>query len=523
MKTRLLLILFFSLSNFTFAKPRLVVNVVVSQMRYDYLIRFRDNFSDNGFKKLISEGVSCDRARYNYLTTTTQAGLATLSTGANPSTHGVIGSHWYNYTTSEKVELLSDANTQTVGSDAFDTRISPSKLIASTLSDCLKSITPQSKVINIALSPSSSVIIGGHTADAAYWFSERESYMVTSSYYVQTLPVWVKDYNIKLYAAEMFQGKWVASKDAGVYRNVFSKDIAMESSFTLFAPKFDCESFISSPAANLFLRNFAMSAITGEELGKDENTDMLNIVFDPMRLIGEKYGTNSIEIEDAYYRLDSEIESLIQFLDTQVGRDKYVLTLSSDHGAVDPMIESSRIPSGRVDVMQFTAIINGFLGGQLGSGEQWVLDYANNQIFLNRPLMYQKGFEIKEIQDKVALFAVQFSGVSQAIAAHSLQNSNFNTGILNKAQNSYYQRHSGDVIINYLPGWTEKTDKISDSGSSYNYDTHVPLIFFGAGIGTNNIAREVDLVDFAPTIAHIMEVAPPNASTGKPITEIYAQ
>lgn len=523
MTYKAILVALLLISNFASAKPKLVVNVVVSQMRYDYLIRFHDNFTQGGFNRLIKEGVSCDRAHFNYLATTTNAGLATISTGANPSTHGVIGSYWFDYTTAQKIDLINDPKSITVGSDELDVQVSPKMLIASTLSDALKSISPQSKVICIALDGASSVIIGGHTADAAYWFSRREGNMVTSSYYQEKLPDWVVNFNKKEQAAQLFQDKWTPMKESKLYHNVFSKDIELDAGFSLMKPKFDAEKFASSPSVNILLRDFAAEAILGEGLGKGSKTDMINIVFDSMRLIGEKYGTNSIELEDAYYRLDDVMESLINFLDVHISRENYVIALTSDHGAVDPMIESSRIPSGRFDAAQFVAIINGFLGGQLKDSQKWVLDYSNNQLFLNRSLIYEKGFDLKDIQDKVALFAVQFRGVAQAITSHSLQNSNFNTGILNKAQNSYYQRHSGDIIISYLPGWAEKTEKMSDSGSSYNYDTHVPLIFFGDGIGTQNIAQEIDMTDVAPTISHIMEVAPPNASTGKPITEIYVK
>lgn len=521
MKIRLIIAILAILSNFATAKPRLVVNIVVGQMRYDYLLRFRDNFSENGFKKMIHEGVSCDRAMYNYLTTSTPSGLATITTGSNPSTHGVTGLHWFDYTTGKRVDLLTDNASQTVGSDALDTRISPSKLTASTLSDALKAISPGSKVVSIALEPTSAVIMGGHSADAAYWLSAREGNMVTSNYYTQTLPEWVQKFNGLNQPTDLIRARWTSVKPSAVYKNVFRKDIGMEGNGTSLSPKFDYDTFAASPAANQLLREFAVQAIINDELGKDDKTDMLNIVFDPMRLMGEKYGTNSIEIEDAYYRFDGILESLINFLDVQLGRSEYVITLSSDHGAIDPMIESSRMPSGRLDVSQFLAIINGFLGGQFGSGERWALDYSYNRVFLNRPLIFTKGLDLKEIQDKVAQYAVQFSGVAQAITAYTLQSSSFNSGILNKAQNSYYQRNSGDVMINYLPGWAEKNDRQSDSGSSYIYDTHVPLIFFGDGIGSQNIAREVDMIDLAATIAHIMEVAPPNASTGKPITEIY--
>lgn len=518
--------LLLSVGSFAQTKPKLVVNIVVGQMRYDYLIRFRDNFSDKGFRMMVDQGVSCDRAMYNYLTTSTPSGLSTISTGTNPSTHGIIGSCWYNYLTQEQIKVAFDPNSKTVGSDELDAQVSPSGLIAGTLGDGLKSISPLSKVINIAFEPLSAVVIGGHTADASYWVSPREGNIVTSTYYMTKLPDWVNQFN-QLKAAENYSAeKWVIMLKSDKYHNIFRKDIQLEDDNSLnfdflTRKKYEYERLGASPFGNTLLNDFAKQAVIYENLGKDANTDLLNIVLDPTRLVGEKYGSQSIEIEDTYYRLDKELGDLIEFLNSQVGKDNLLIVLTSDHGAVDPVIESSKVPSGRFNKEQFVMLMNGFIGGILGSGERWILDYSDNQIFLNRRLFYEKEIKLEDIQAKLATFAIQFRGVAHAITANSLSSSHFSGGIMNKAQNSYYQRHSGDVIINYLPGWSEDNAKLSDSGTSYNYDTHVPLIWYGSGIGTHNIARDVDMTDVAPTMAHIMQITPPFASTGKPIIEIY--
>lgn len=523
-----MMLLLISGSDVALSKPKLVVNLIVGQMRYDYLLRFRNNMSDKGFSLMISQGVSCDRAMYDYLTTTTPAGLATISTGTNPSTHGVSALHWFNYTTNEKVELIKDSQMKTIGSDDLDAQVSPTGLISSTLGDCLKSISPQSKVINVAFEPASAVIIGGHTADASYWVSPREGNMVTSSYYMAQLPGWVAKFNESKFAENYSSAKWTAMYPASKYNNIFKKDIEMEADSGLnfdflTRKKYDYDRFAATPLANTLLKDFAIQTLIQESLGKDDFTDILNVVFDPMRLIGERYGTQSIEIEDAYYRFDADLAHLLEFLDTHVQKQDLLVVLCSDHGAVDPMIESSKVPSGRFNKTQFEMLMNGFIGGILGEAERWILDFNNNQVFLNRRLIYEKGLDLKDVQDKIAAFAIQFRGVAHAITSHSLVASHFSGGIMSKAQNSYYQRSSGDVIINFLPGWAEENPKMSDGGTSYNYDTHVPLLWYGGVVGTQNIARDVDMTDVAPTTAHIMEIAPPNSSTGKPIIEIYAK
>lgn len=520
----------------TSPKPRLVVNIVVDGMRYDYLLKFGRNFSETGFKRLITEGSLCERAMYGYLSTNTASGLATIACGASPSSHGVIGSHWFNYTTGEKISLTLDKSVRTVGADELDAQVSPRAMIASTIGDCIKGISPTSKVISIAMDPTSAVISGGFSTDGAYWLSPRDGKMVSSTYYMQKLPDWVDKFNSTGLAESYSSARWTVYRPASSYYNVLRSDIATDSAVLNFdfltRKKYDYERLRNSPAGNSLLKDFALQAIINEDLGKDESTDYLSVVFDPARTTSERYGTTSMEVEDMYYRLDMEISAFVDFLLTGVGRENLLIVLTSSHGAADPVIESSRMPAGRFNAEQFSILINGFLSAQLASkippqkadevgDTRWVLDFANNQLYLNRKRIYQAGLSIAEVQGMVADFAIQFRGVAQAITASALQNNYFGEGIMACAQRSYFARHSGDVIVNLLPGWVVESDRVSDSGSPYIYDSHVPVIFFGGAISPDNISREVNIEDIAPTVAHIVGVAPPTAATGRPITEIY--
>lgn len=520
----------------TATKPKLVVNIVVDGMRYDYLLHFDRGFSDNGFRRLKTEGSLCERAMYGYLSTNTASGLATITTGASPSSHGVIGNHWFNYTTGEMVPLTLDKSVRTVGADELDAQVSPRAMIAGTIGDCIKSTSPDSKVVSIAFEPNSAVISGGFTTDAAYWVSPRDGKMVSSTYYLAKLPEWVDKFNEQNLAEAYSAARWAVCRPAGSYYNVLRKDITTDTSALTFdflmRKKYDYERLKSSPAGNSLLKDFAVQAIINENLGKDSSTDFISIVFNSTRLAGERYGTTSMEVEDVYYRLDMELAALIDFLVQKVGKDNLLLVLSSTHGQADPVIESSRMPAGKFNAEQFEVLINGFLSAQLAqkipiakleqlSVSRWVLDFSNNQLYLNRQKIYQAGLSIAEVQNMVADFAIQFRGVAQAITASTMQSNYFVAGVMGRAQRSYFSRHSGDVVINLLPGWIVESDKLSDSGSPYTYDIHVPLFFYGGGITTDNISREIDVEDVAPTIAHIVGVAPPTASTGKPITELY--
>lgn len=520
-------------------KPRLVVQITVSGMRYDYLLRFGSNFSKNGFSKMISQGALCERAMIGYLNTNTASGLATIATGANPSTHGVIGSHWFNYTTGEKISLTEDKKVRTVGADELDAQVSPLMMIASTTGDCIKGSSPRSKVISVAFEPLSAVVAGGFEADGAYWVSPRNGKMVTSSYYMAKLPEWVDQFNTMNVAESYSATRWEISRPASSYFNILRKDIAADTSVLNFdfltRKKYDYERLATSPYGNSLVKDFATQAVIYEGLGKDESTDFMSIVFDGTRLTGEKYGSNSMEVEDEFYRLDSDIGLFIEFLVAQVGLENLLVVVTSDHGLSDPYNEQARSAGGRFDAAQFSVLINGFLGAQLThripqakaaelSGDpRWVLDFMNNQIYLNRKRIYAAGLDLAEVQQLVADFAIQFRGVSEAITARNLQGAYFAAGTMGKAQNGYFARHSGDVILNLLPGWSVSTGGVSQGGSQYIYDTHVPIIFFGGAVSSNNVSREVSLADIAPTIAHLVGVTPPNASTGVPITEIYVQ
>lgn len=514
-------------------KPKLIVEIVVGQMRYDYLMRYADNLSDAGFKTLIAEGTSCDCAKYDFLGTTTPAGLATIATGANPSVHGIVGEQWYNVTSLSRQDILEDKNVYTVGADEYDSQYSPQGMFTSTFADELKSMSPYSKVISIAFDPTSAVIMGGHSADAAYWVNHREGRFVTDTYYMTKLPEWVEKFNANGFAQKFMADDWKPLLDASVYKNIISTDIQMKEGTKLSElaqqlltgkNKWNYDVFRAHPGANTLIKDFAVQAIIYENLGKDENTDLLTVVFDPSRHVGEKYGVQSLETEDCFYRMDREVASILEYLKTQFKKDEVLLVVTSDHGASDQANENNKMPNGMFNPAQFQTLINGFVGAQHGGDKKWVLDYVNNQLYLNTDQIYQSHLDLGQIETEVAGFAIQFRGVSQALTASSLQLGMNSVGVMGQAQNSFFPKYSGHVIICLLPGWiTENGDIKSDSGTGYNYDTHVPLIFWGTMIGPRDLADPVDMCDIAPTISSIAGVVIPAAATGRPIMDVYKE
>lgn len=511
-------------------RPKLVVNVVVGQMRYDYLLRFADNFSRRGFNAFLQDGVSFQSAHHDYLFTCSAAGLSTLATGANPSTHGVSGDVWYDYGVGRRVEVVQDRKCFAVGADDYDAQVSPRSLLSGTLGDALKGVSPMSKVVSVAWDPQSAVVMGGFTADEVYWVNPKTGCWISSTYYMDKLPEWVTKVNDLKLAQVYSEKQWTVSRLASRYHNVLRKDIVTDTTGGFFnfdflmRPKYDFGRLAASPYANSMVKDFAVQSVIYDDLGKDENVDLLNVVFDASRTIGQRYGSHSMEVEDSYYRLDADIEQLLDFLDRQLGRDNVLVVLSADHGAADPATENSRMPHGRFNATQFAMLVNGFLGAKLGADQKWVVDFCNNQIYLNRGLIYEKGHDLAQVQSDIAGFAIQFRGVAQAITSSSLQ-SGVAAGIMGKAQDSYFPRRSGDVMINLLPGWMVENDNVSQAGTGYNYDSHVPLMFWGAGVrslsrvgaGPGVMMESVQARDVAPTVARIIGVAPPNSATGRAV------
>ena len=507
--------------------PKLVVNIVVSQMRYDYLTRFSHNFTEKGFRLMMDHGVNCTNARYDYMGNNTPAGLTTILSGTNPSGHGIVSDRWLNYTTNETVDVIADPNYYGLGTDG---QYAPTQLTASTIGDEIKRHSPESRVISIALEPRSSVVGGGLTANASYWFDAIRGNWSTSTYYMDRLPNWVDQINLERAVDSYNSREWVLHLLPSKYVYQERSEIASEAdrkawifSLNRLFRRTENEGYFKLPITPMgvdMMFDFVKKTIVYENLGKDKNPDLLTVTIDPLRYITETYGTESMEAEDAVYRLDAGIGELIEFIGEQVGREHVLFLLTSDHGSSDTHREAGRSPGGLFNVLQFKMLINGFLNTQYGV-DNWVVDYSNYNLYLNHRIVFEKRLNLGEMQASAAAFALQFRGVAHAITGTALQNNHFSGGPLEKIQKGYYPKNSGDIIINLMPGWIEEAEnKISLTGSMYEYDTHVPLLWYGAGLKREVIHTPVDITDVAPTLARILGVSRPNAATGQEIIPI---
>ncbi len=519
-------------------KPKLVVGIIIDQMRYDYIFRFWSKYENNGFKRLINEGSFCKNANFNYLFTQSSPGFATIATGANPSSHGIISERWYVQSSDKIVHCTSDDDVQCIGGsvDGVGDKHSPSKLLASTLGDELKLATfKMSKVISISIDPSAAILSAGHIANAAYWFDPISGNFVTSSVYLKELPQWVKDFNSKKFADTYLMEKWEKILADSLYyeslpdNNRYEEGIKGNKVFPFDLNfmslksdgKRDYNLLKFTPFGNNVTKDFAISAIVNENLGKGNFTDYICIDFTSTEYISQAFGLTSIELEDAYLRLDKEIQHFLDFLDSYIGKGNVLVYLTSNHGAVHnpKFMTDLGVPSGYFNQGQAQYLLKSYLNILYGKGD-WIKYYGDQQLYLNHNLIQDSKLSLWQFQDEVAQFLIQFSGVTNVATSSMLQKTSYSNGIFQKMQNSFHQKVSGDIIINLEPGWTEYNDASTAHNSAYSYDTHVPLIFYGWKITNQTIYDPVDMTDIAPTISMILDIAYPNACQGKPIIQL---
>ena len=514
-------------------EPRLVVNIVISSMGADDLDRYADNFSSAGLRRIINGGQRFTNASYDYMQTTTPVSLATLSTGATPSIHGVVADRWFDYVGNKEVSLIEDRKEQSVNYSGGSGSYSPRNLVAQTLSDALAQQHPDSHIATIAVEPLSAIVMAGRSGEV-YWMETLQSSWTTSSYYSKELPKWIADYNYQDQNEEYAIKRWTSLLPYDNYHNSqvsvveglqskTNKRIIHVQETPLAKGTMDdiYYQMCYTPAGNSAMLAFAREVVTHNKMGGDAVPDMLNIVLDTPRLISNRFGPESVEYEDMLYRLDRDLESFLSFLSTQVAApEQLLIVLTSDHGT-SPSYNATEDVRERFNVRQAEVITNAFIGSLYGNGD-WILGCIDRAIYLNHNLIMDKGLSLEKIQNDVATFVMQLRGVSQAVTAESMRGSYFGSGYGRKIQNGFYPRRSGDVVLNLMPEWIEEREQTrSMSGSMYRYDTQVPLIIYGAGCKAQLRNDKIDMTSLAATQAEILGIMAPSAAEGEEITIIY--
>lgn len=513
--------------------PKLVVGIVVDQMKYQYLTKFWDHYSDGGFKRLINNGFNAKSNHYGYAQTSTGPGHTTVATGTHPGVHGIIGNNWFDKKSKKSIYCVDDFNYKTVGSTTSHGEKSPSNLLTTTLSDENRVATNfKGKTIGVAIKDRGSILSSGHTANAAYWFDSKEGSFITSTYYLTDLPLWAEEFN-KSRHIDSYLKPWDTYYNISTYTESSSDNNNYESNFSgeenpVFPHNFKIKndktgeayygSLASTPFGNSLVSDFSIKAIEGEELGKDNITDFLLIDFSSTDYVGHQFGAHSKEVQDTYIRLDMEIERLLNYLDANIGKNKYTLFLTADHGATDApgFLKDNKIPVNYFSSKKFKHYIEKSLIKELGS-KYIILGNSNQQIYLNHELIDKLNLNLDVVKKSIINTIQSYPGIDNVYSSEQILGGS-DDHFMNLIKNGFNSNISGDIMYTMMPNWTYYR-KGSTHGRRFNHDTHVPLILYGNGIKKGSISRKTDVIDIAPTVASVLGINSPNGSTGQVIFE----
>lgn len=521
-------------------KPRLVIGIFVEQLRYDQLERIWNILPENGMKRMVNEGTYYRNTSIDYLSTQAAPAFATISSGASPSAHGITSDSWFHPFNDEMVFCVQDATVGPVGG-SFETGLfSPANLLSSTFADELQlSSCGSARVYGIGVREMSAILTAGHAADGAFWYDDRTGTWMSSTYYMESLPPWLMDLNAMMLPNQYLNQVWKPLHDPVTYpgcqpdssrfergfngQTWFPYDLkALSTKGRLINVQRDYSKLRETPFSDEFVTELALRLIDHEELGKDEETDYLAITYSATDYIGHRFGPSSVESSDALIRLDRNIARLIEKVDKSLGKKNVLIYLVSAHGIseIPAILEESRVPSGYFQLNQSLQLLRSYLNAIYGQGD-WVRGIFDSQVFLNRNLIEGAKIDIEEMQKRVARFMVQFSGVAAAVPTSVFEMSDFAGGLLRKMSNNYSQQRSGDVMIALNPGWVEKGDNVTGHNSPWEYDSHVPLIWYGWTASRASVTRRVSTRDIATTLSVLCGVPLPNASSGDPLHELF--
>ena len=516
-------------------KPKLVVGIVIDQMRYDYLTRFQNKFGDGGFKRLLNEGFSCNNNHYNYVPTYTAPGHTSIYTGTTPQNHGIISNDWYNKFEKKSVYCVEDSSVNSVGTSSAAGKMSPHRMKTTTITDQNRLATQmRGKTIGVSLKDRAAILPAGHSANGAYWFQGREEgHFITSTYYMEDLPQWVKDFNASA-KANNYLRTWEPLMDIATYtesgpdfnnfeggfkgkdKAVFPYDLAK-----LNKTNGGYDILKSTPFGNSLLADFALAALDGEQLGQDADTDFLTISFSATDYVGHNFGVNSKEIEDTYIRLDRDLGRVLTALDEKVGKGNYTVFLTADHGAVNvpAYLKSVKIPGGYFDGAKYEKDLKNYVSQKYGR-EDLIENVSNYQVFFSYKVLADNDIDSEKLQKDIAQFTLQYDQVDMVLTRAELTAGNYTTGVAELVQRGFNQKRSGDVFIILDPAVISYSKTGSTHGTAFGYDTHVPLLFYGAGVKKGATYAPTVIPDIAATVAALLRIEPPNGESGEPITEV---
>ena len=475
-------------------RPKLVVGIVVDQMRWDYLPRYYDQFGDDGFKRLIEEGFSCDNCLINYLPTVTAIGHTSVYTGATPALHGICGNNFF--IDGKSVYCCEDTTVSVVGSNSKKP-MSPHLLLSTTIGDQLRMHTDfRSKVVGVSYKDRAAILPAGRSANAAYWLDTKNLCFVTSTYYMDELPEWAKACNLQL------------------KKNKKAQELGSKIGY--------------DPICGTVTTDMAIAALKGEQLGKGDVTDMLCVSYSQTDVIGHAWGTRGEHADGAYLQLDKDLARLLNALDEHVGKGNYLLFLTADHGAAHNFqwMADHKMNGGawkvRNDVLDDS--LDAYLRETIGADLSVISDINSYRVFLNHARIKELGLEVQKVKDVLIDYARRLPHVQFVMDFEKVNTWSVPDVLRSRALLGYHPRRSGDLLIVLEAGWYEFGRGSSPVGTTHGewnpYDAHIPLLFYGWQVEHGSTSREVHITDIAPTVCQKLHIQQPNACIGEAITEI---
>ncbi len=506
----------------TLKRPKLVVGIVVDQMRWDYLYRYANRYAENGgFKRLLNHGFACENTMIPYTPTITACGHASIYTGSVPAINGISGNDWWDYIQNKFVYCTEDTTVETVGSTTTLGQMSPKNLLSTTIGDELRLATNfQSKVIGIAIKDRGAILPAGHSANAAYWYDNKTGDWITSSYYEKELPSWVKDVNAKKLVDKYYAQDWPLLYPVNTYDQSAPNTRPFPRSTKQYVEK-NYSVIAAIPYGNTFTLEMAKAAIMGEKMGVNANTDMVTISLSTPDYIGHAFGPNSVEEEDCFLRLDKDLGEFLDFLEEKVGKGNSLVFLTADHGVANmpSFLNANKIPAGNFDSQKMEEDLNVYLNSKYDNSNL-VIGILNYQVYLNRNAIAAKKINKETLYSDVIQFLIKNSSIDRAFGLDAINETTLQPWLKETLSNGYYPSRSGDIQIILRPQWIDGFLKGGSTHGVWNpYDAHIPLVWYGWNIKQGKTYRETYMTDIAATIAAMLNIQMPSGSVGRVIAE----
>jgi hypothetical protein len=513
-------------------KPKVVVGIVVENMRPDYIQRYWDKFQPDGFKKLYTGGAVCTNLNMTQHVQNYASGTATLFTGVNPSVHGIVNKRWYDRLKGKEIECTEDNYYITVGADSESGNASPVRLLTNTITDILKiSSMGKAKVFSAAMNRESAIFAAGHAADGAYWFDPETGRMISSSFYVSNFPEWVRLFNAENYGEMYSYRNWTTIYSDSFYDESHSDDYILEkgyygkwNTFPHSIKKYiqragNLNPLKTTPYANLIVKDFAKQLMQNEQIGSDETTDFLTFVFSSMDYENGSFGPVSLEMQDSYLYLDQYIGELIAFAESRFGKENVLFFLTANTSAsypVEYLKQEFHLPVDYFSPESAIALLTSFLNITYGE-EKWIKYYSDLQVYLDHDLIKKNKIDLKEIRDVASDFINQFEAVQVSMPAYQLEQGYSANGMLAPLYKSYAKNRSGDFLYILKEAWQPKY-KYQDV--NFTDQSHIPLVFYGKQIPAKKINPKYNAIDLVPTLSYFIGVPVPDKCQGKIIEEL---